>query len=102
MVKDEDFKFDRIYTIYITAGTIPISILFILFGERIARKWIINHRQSVLDRMDKRKFFVTYKSLNPTTFIHGNLSSESLSNMWDKLTSYAVAKESGFIVNEID
>lgn len=56
------------------AATIPISFLFILFGETVSKKCILDHRSSIIESANKRKDFLTYKGLNPTTFIHDNLS----------------------------
>ena len=47
MVKSANVNFNRSYSIYMALATIPLSLLFFLFGERIARKWILNHRYSV-------------------------------------------------------
>lgn len=59
---------------------------------------------------NKAKYLISYKSLNPTSFIHDNLSSKAQSqgeagfkqphNMWDKLVSYVAAKESGILMND--
>lgn len=63
----------------------------------------MKNRQSVTQQnLNKRKNLLTYKSLNPTSFIHDNLAVEVEEtrgkDMWSKLVSYVAAKESGILV----
>lgn len=83
------------YSIYIAIVTVPISLFFILFGETICKKWMLKHRQSLNQCINKQKHFLTYKKLNPTSFIHDNLAIQSISSpedMWANLVSYVTAK----------
>lgn len=56
------------------AATVPITIFMILFAESISKRCILDHRGSIVDSINKKIDILTYKGLNPTTFIHDNLS----------------------------
>lgn len=76
-------------------ATIPITIIFILFGENIAKYFLLKYRKSINEPLEKKKKILTYKKLNPTSFLHDNVvSSHSVSadDIWANLVSYATAK----------
>ena len=48
MVADEKADFDREYSLYIAFATIPLTLFFIFFGEKLAKRYIRNNRKSVI------------------------------------------------------
>lgn len=69
------------------ACTIPISLLFMLFGERVAVNYIKNNRASVAQCLNKKSALFSYKNFNPTTFLHSNVGLEKIEKWLKKKKS---------------
>lgn len=45
MGHEDQEKINFSYSIYMAVATIPISLLFLIFGEHLANKWIVSYKK---------------------------------------------------------
>jgi hypothetical protein len=83
---------DPILIIYIGAATIPISLIFLFQGEKMALKYI-EKKNLMIERSEVSFFETDYCELNPTSFLHKNvnslISNENQQEIWENLVKYS-------------